>query len=593
MPTIQQYFDIPSSYGGLPLADDSLLYLCDASGTTQIWRQRGSLPPEQVTDFADRVMRLYASPDGEGCFFTKDTGGDERAQIWRLDTQDKAIQLTDDPKVTHQFGGVSPDGHTLYYACNRRHAAHFDLCSMDLQTGEHRILLQNEDFFNTPATLSPDGRWLCFNKMRGKSDNHLWMLDTGTGELRQVGRPGAEATYEEPVFQADSSALYLLTDQDMDVRRVMRYDPEAGTLSRVHEELWDIEDLAFSAEDRFLAMVVREEGFSRLKVLDKKRYAFVQLPEVADGLISGLRWHPEKPLLYFTWSGGARPRHVWSLDVESGQLSQVTKGDTAGIDPESLIAPTLHRFTSFDGLSVPYYFYQAPGDAPGPVLLSIHGGPEGQERPAFKPVYQYLLSQGISIAAPNVRGSDGYGKEYVHLDDKEKRLDSVKDIGALVEHLVEVGQAKAGHMAVMGASYGGFMTLSCLARLPQHFAAGVDIVGITNLVTFLTNTSSYRRAHRESEYGSLEHQRDMLFEVSPIAKVQDIRAPLMVVHGANDPRVPISEAEQIVQSLQKRGIPVQYLRYEDEGHGLAKKKNQLDCYQQVASFLRENLGVKA
>lgn len=592
MPTIQQYFDIPSSFGGLPMADDSLLYLCDASGSTQIWRQRGSLPPEQLTDFADRVMRLYPSPDGKGCFFTKDAGGNERAQIWRLNGQDHATQLTDAPAVTHQFGGVSPDGRTLYYACNARHATHFDLCSMDLQSGEQRILVQNDDFFNTPAVLSPDGRWLCYNKMRGKSDNHLWMLDTQTGEVRQVGRPDTEATYEQPVFQADSSALYLLSDQDLDVRRVMRYDLDASTLSRVHEELWDIEDLAISTADRFLALVVREEGFSRLRVLDRKRYSFIQLPDMEKGLIGGLRWHPEKPILYFTWSTGAKPRHVWALNAKSNRLKQVTRGGTAGIDPGSFIAPALHRFTSFDGLSVPYYFYQAAGDSPGPVLLSIHGGPEGQERPAFKPLYQYLLSQGISIVAPNVRGSDGYGKEYVHLDDKEKRLDTIRDIESLVEHLVQSGQAQAGRLAAMGASYGGFMTLSCLARLPQHFAAGVDIVGIVNLVTFLENTSSYRRAHRESEYGSLEHQHDMLYQVSPIAKVENIRAPLMVVHGANDPRVPISEAEQIVESLQKRGVPVHYLRYEDEGHGLSKRHNQLDCYSQAAQFLCEHLGMK-
>ena len=251
----------------------------------------------------------------------------------------------------------------------------------------------------------------------------------------------------------------------------------------------------------------------------------------------------------------------------------------------------LCHYTSFDGLTVPYWYYRAPGQhsGPRPVLIDIHGGPEGQERPMFTALTEYLVSQGISIVAPNVRGSVGYGKTYTHLDDVEKRLDSVHDIDALVAHLVETGIADRDRIAVMGASYGGFMTLSCVARYPKLWAAGVDVVGMTNLVTFLENTSEYRRAHRESEYGTLAHDRQTLFDVSPIAKVDDICAPLMVIHGANDPRVPVTEAELIVENVRSRGVEVQYLRYEDEGHGLAKRKNQLDCYPQVVAFLKKHL----
>ena len=210
----------------------------------------------------------------------------------------------------------------------------------------------------------------------------------------------------------------------------------------------------------------------------------------------------------------------------------------------------------------------------------------------YSPLIQYLVGQGFNIVAPNVRGSSGYGKTYVHLDDVEKRLDSVHDVACLVEHLVKTGVADPKRIAVMGASYGGFMTLSCVARYPELWAAGVDTVGMSNLETFLENTAEYRRAHRESEYGTLAHDRETLRRVSPIFKVDQITAPMMVIHGANDPRVPVSEAEQIVASLKNRGVPVKYLRYEDEGHGLSKRKNQFDCYPQVAAFLKEQLGVK-
>lgn len=238
---------------------------------------------------------------------------------------------------------------------------------------------------------------------------------------------------------------------------------------------------------------------------------------------------------------------------------------------------------------MPFWLYVPKGAEPKdlPVVVEIHGGPEGQELPTFAPFIQYLVSEGIAVAAPNVRGSTGYGKTYTHLDDVEKRLDSVKDIGSLVEHLVSKGIADRDRLAVNGMSYGGFMTLSCATRLPELWCCAIDTVGMYNLESFLENTAEYRRAHRETEYGSLIHHRHILREVSPIAKIDDIQAPLMVIQGRNDPRVPAEEAEQVVGTLQEKGHTVEYLCYEDEGHGITKLKNQLDCYPRMAAFLKQ------
>ena len=224
-----------------------------------------------------------------------------------------------------------------------------------------------------------------------------------------------------------------------------------------------------------------------------------------------------------------------------------------------------------------------------PVVIEIHGGPEGQEVPSFNGFIQYLLSEGIAVVAPNVRGSTGYGKIYTHLDDVEKRLDSVRDIDSLVTHLIESGTADKNKLAVSGTSYGGFMTLSCASRYPHLWACAIDTVGMYDLVTFLENTADYRRAHRESEYGSLEKHYDILKAVSPAAKISDISAPIMIIQGRNDPRVPVTEAEQAVNALRSLGRTVEYLCYDDEGHGIAKLKNRLDCYPKMAAFLKKYL----
>lgn len=255
--------------------------------------------------------------------------------------------------------------------------------------------------------------------------------------------------------------------------------------------------------------------------------------------------------------------------------------------------PHLSSFYSFDELEVPYWFYIPidAGDGPYPTIINIHGGPEGQAWPTYDGMLQYFLQEGFAVVDPNVRGSTGFGKTYHHLDDVEKRLDSVKDIAALAEHLIEYGIAEAGQLAVMGASYGGYMTLSALVHAPEYWACGCDIVGMSDLETFLENTADYRRAHRSSEYGTLEHDRETLRRVSPIHKIEAIQAPLMVIHGANDPRVPVTEAEQIVERLREQGNEVLYLRYENEGHGLARLENRVDAYSQVVDFFRKSMGL--
>ncbi len=584
--------------------DDHLAFLTDISGVPQVWKVAASGGrTEQLTSYDQRVAALYRLPAGLGLAFAMDAGGNEHNQIFQLPLDgQEARNLTNNPAAVHQFGGMTENGQ-MVFASNSRKYGHFDIYRLSLDSGNQELLLQNEDHYNIPAALSPDGRHLLYNKLKAQSDNALWMLDLLSGASRPIMEDASNvpATYVRPVWNNDSTGFYLLTDRDSQFIYLAFYSLEERRLRTVHQENWDLERVALSADGRYLALTVNEDGYSVLKVKDLwdgPDGSLVALPAMPRGVINGavpMNWSPSGHRLAFAFSSGARPADIWVLDVDQGEVRQVTFSRGEAIAADGFVEPELVRFRSFDGLQVPFWLFRPPGAKPTeplPTVVRVHGGPEGQERPAFNPVVQFLVNQGFAVVAPNVRGSTGYGSDYHHLDDVERRMDSVHDVAALVEFLVEEGIADAGRVSVMGASYGGFMTLASITHYPELWAAAVDIVGIANFETFMENTSAYRRAHRASEYGSLEQHRDLLRRISPIHYVDRIKCPLMVIHGANDPRVPVGEAEQIVASLRQRQHPVSYLRYEDEGHGIVRLANKLHCYPQVAAFLHEHLGTQ-
>ena len=591
MGTINQYFNIGSSTSGRWLTEDSFVFLSTRSGVNQIWEKNISTGEEvQRTFFKERVWNMTVK--NGTVFFTMDAGGNEQEQLHMLIPGQEPCALTASPAARHQFGGIKPDGRTIVFTCNGRDPGNFDLCQMDMETGKQEILLVCDDeYWNMPAAMSPDGRYQLYNRMRGQADNGLWILDTEARTTKNVdSAPGCGGQYVRPAWKADSSGFYFLTDKDSEFQYLAYYDVASENITKLYEESWDLEDVSLSSDGKYLAIKINRDGYTALEIYNTETGAFENTPALPKGVMAyyGSNWAEKSHRLLVTLSSGKRPADVWMLDLDNDCVQRMTFTSLEGLDPDELVEPELHRFASVDGLNVPFWVYRGKGSSRS-VAIEIHGGPEGQERPMFSPLIQYLVSQGLTIVAPNVRGSTGYGRTYVHLDDVEKRLDSVRDAACLAQHLVAEGFADADKVAVMGGSYGGYMTLACTAFYPDLWVAGVDTVGMSNLETFLENTAEYRRAHRESEYGSLERHRGILREVSPIHKVDQITAALMVVHGSNDPRVPVSEAEQIVASLRSRNVPVEYLLYTDEGHGLSKRKNQLDCYPQVAAFLKKHL----
>jgi dipeptidyl aminopeptidase/acylaminoacyl peptidase len=428
-------------------------------------------------------------------------------------------------------------------------------------------------------------------------NNQLFMLDTITGETRSLTPEiGDEhALYTMPSWSANMDGLYLLSNSGRQFLSLAWLDLATAEMTYLRDDPWDADSLALTRDGTRMTLVYNEDGYSRLLIFDVSQGwdARVEMlvPELPRGIF-GVTWSKDGKQLAIGMYRATDAPDVWIWDVREETLWRATRSSLGGIPQESFVEPSLVRYTTFDERQIPAFLYVPHDRKPLslPVVINVHGGPEGQSRPEFDPVVQYLVARGYGVLEPNVRGSTGYGYEYQSLDDVRLRMDSVADLQYAVFWLRESGIADPKRISVMGGSYGGFMVLSAITSYPDLWAAAVDIVGIANFVTFLENTGPWRRKLREAEYGSLEHDREFLEQISPIQQVDRITSPLFVVHGANDPRVPVGEAEQIVAALRDRDVPVEYMRFADEGHGLVKRSNRLIAYPAIARFLDVYMG---
>jgi dipeptidyl aminopeptidase/acylaminoacyl peptidase len=597
---IERYLNIRSAASPTfsPNAD-RIAFLTNITGTPQVWMVSASGGwPEQLTFYADRVDVVRWSPDGSGLIFAKSRGGDENAQLFWLSPDGAQVRaLTDAPKVRHNLGSWSHDGKKISYASNKRNRDYFDIYVMDVATGREELVYQ-QDGSNSALTWSFDDRRLVVSHEGEKLslDNDLYLVDLTTKQATHLTPHEGAAQYGDVYLTRDGSALLLGTNDNREFYSVSRLNLQTKRIETLDDTPRDLAGTTLSPDGRMFAYTINSDGFYELYVREASadgklgaKTEVVKLP--GKGLASGLRFSEDNRKLAFTFSAARFNGDVWLYDLKSHTLSQVTHSSRAGIPQSSFVEPELIHYKTFDGREIPAWYYrpQRNMQAGVPVIVSVHGGPEGQEQPGFSGVYQYFLSRGYAILAPNVRGSTGYGKTYTHLDDVRKREDSVKDLAAAVEWLKTQGGADARRIAVMGGSYGGYMTLAAVTLYPEMWAAAVDTVGIANFESFLKNTSGYRRKLREAEYGSLERDLDFLKAISPLGKVERIRTPLMVIQGRNDPRVPYTEAEQIVRAMQARGAPVEYKLFDDEGHGINKLSNRLIVYPLVADFLDRHM----
>jgi dipeptidyl aminopeptidase/acylaminoacyl peptidase len=553
---------------------------------------------KQITFYNEPVFNGKVRPQHNGFLFSKDVGGNETYQLFYYDLQSgKSTQLSDGYSK-NSAALWKKDGSAFVFTSTRRNQKDHDLYIYDFETSTSKRLLEVEGLWH-PVDWSPDGRYLSIINYRSANESPLFVLDVKHGELRRVAGCGAMVACRGGVWDKDGKGIYFTSDTKGEFRQLYYLDVTTDKEHLLTADLnWDVEQLCLSPEGKQLAFTSNENGIGKLYLLNTDNKQFEKIELLPDGQIGRLRWHPTEHALGMTINTANSPSDAYVLDFEEMQIKRWTKSELGGLRADSFIHPRLMHYATFDSVKntqrkIPAFYYRPNnGKTKHPVLIYIHGGPESQYRPVFLPIFQYYLNElGIAVIAPNVRGSTGYGKQFLKLDNGYKREDSVKDIGCLLDWIAEQPELDERRVAVIGGSYGGYMVLASMTHFNDRLRCGIDIVGISNFVTFLKNTKSYRRDLRRIEYGDERDpkMRKHLEQISPTTNAHKITKPMLIVQGLNDPRVPVSEAEQMIEAIRNNGGEAWYLLAKDEGHGFRKKSNR-DVYSKaVILFLQKYL----
>ncbi len=555
---------------------------------------------EQITFFDEPVSGNFIPQVQDGAvLMTMSRGGDENDQVLLLDQAKFRTLLLTDGKSRHSLDAVRHDGSQVIIGGNQRNGRDTDLYIADpRQAHSLELMMQVNGEHWTAPDWSRDGKTLLLHRYVSINESYFALFDVATKNRTDLSLPSVvKAAIGDMAFSADGKAIYLATDSGSEFLRLARYDRATKQYAWLTDDIrWDVSDLEVDPATGVVAIAVNEDGASKLFVLETDRRRALPLPL---GILSNLEFSPDGERLGFTLARPDAPADAYSIRLRDGELIRWTFSEVGGLDPASFITPHRIQFSSFDGLTVPAYYFRplsATADHPAPVLISIHGGPESQYRPFFTGSSQFFVNElGVAVIHPNVRGSAGYGKTYLQLDNAAKREDSVKDIGALLDWVAKQPELDSKRVAVVGGSYGGYMVLASLVHFGDRIRAGIDIVGIANFLTFLEKTSAYRQDLRRAEYGDeRDPQMRAVFErISPANNANRIRSALFVAHGRNDPRVPFGEAVQIADKVRANGRPVWTVFADNEGHGFSKKDN--DDYVRAAQvvFLQQHLGLTA
>jgi dipeptidyl aminopeptidase/acylaminoacyl peptidase len=586
----------------LDLAQDAsaVVYSTNGSGRFNLWIHPLGGKARRLTGFSRRSVRQARfSPDGRTIVFTADLDGDEQHQVFLIDAAGGLPRPVTDAKAQFNLPArpFAPDGSRIAYAGNDRDPGVQDLIITDLASGLDVRLVPEPGMIAEPAGFAPDGARLLVWAMRGNDDTDLYLTEPGRGDagLRCVTGSVDGEVHQSGPWAADGSGFHEITDAGRD-RRVLAFrDLLSGRVETVSDPAWDAEEVVCSRDGTTLVWTLNTDGVSEL--VARRHGVLVPAPAIPAGQISSLSVSGDGRRVAFLLDSAVRPADVCVADLDTGEFAFLTDSRPPALASGAIspIAPEAVRFPTHDGRDVPALLYRPAGPGPFPVVLSIHGGPEAQERPVYRyaGLYQYLLSAGIGVLAPNVRGSTGYGSAYQKLIHRDWGGADLGDFEHAAEFLTTLPWVDATRLAVFGASYGGFAALSCLARLPAYWAAGVSVVGPSNLATFAAAVPPTWRPLMARWIGDPLADADFLASRSPLTYADRITAPLFVIHGARDPRVAMAESQQVVDSLRARGVPVRFDVYEDEGHGFTDRDNEIRAWQSVADYLIERLASRS
>ncbi|MEW6412418.1 MAG: S9 family peptidase [Candidatus Zixiibacteriota bacterium] len=570
------------------------------TGAPQVFRLTEEGWPYQLTTFEDGIDFFSLSNNAQMGIVGASVGGSEQSQLYLIDTETgRSVQLTQYDDI--RFGAVvwATDDKSIFYFSNEENKKDFFIYQMDIATGEHRKVFGDTTTvtgWSSVADISADGNWLIIDNGTSNVTNDLFLLNLTTLEYKKLNEDDGSVNYGSPILMPDNETIWLTcNDNDDGIPRLAKITVGNAQVEYVADgwldPRWEVGGLGVSRDFKIMIALLNEDGYQRIRIREMASGKELPGPPL-DGIVSSAFIDQHGDII-LGFNGPTRAPDVWRWNPYTKDLKQLTFSTYAGIDRKLFREPKLVHYKSFDDLEIPAFLYLPPDykeGEPVPFVIDAHGGPEGQFQPSFARNIQYLMLNGYGVLAPNPRGSSGYGIHYMNLDNYKNRKNSLKDYKAGADWLIENGYTKPEMLGIRGGSYGGYVVLGMITEYPRLFAAAIDIVGISNFRTFLQNTAAYRRMYRETEYGPLSDP-EFLESISPLNKAHLIETPLLVIHGENDPRVPIGEARQIIEAIQKRGGEVDSLIFSSEGHGTKKRSSTIAEYTKHVEFFDRYLKV--
>lgn len=555
---------------------------------------------QQITFFHEPVggAGINPNPKNKSFLFTRDIGGGEFYQIYLFDMETGSSTLLTDGKSRNGMNGFSSKGDKFAYSSTKRNKTDVDIYIKELSAPYNEKMIVSEGGEWGVLDWSKDDSKMLLLNYISANESRLFLYDFAAGKLSRLNEGKEPVSYGSALFNERASGFYFVSDEGTEFQKLRFYDLKTGKIEIITKDIeWNISELELSNKGDKLLFTANEDGITKVYLLNTKTNKYAPVKNIPLGLAGGFKFNKKDTELAFVSNTSKTPSDVYSIDINSQKLTRWTYSEVGGLNTDKFVMPELIHYKTFDKVDgkermIPAFIYKPEGKGPFPVLVNIHGGPEGQFTPSFSSIIQYYVKElGIAVIAPNVRGSTGYGKTYLAADNWYKREESVKDIGTLLDWIETQSDLDAKRVCVYGGSYGGFMVLASLTNFNDRLKCGVDVVGISNFVTFLENTQSYRRDLRRVEYGDerIPEMREYLNKISPLTNIEKVTKPLFVIQGLNDPRVPVTEADQVFNKVKKNGGNAWYLLAKDEGHGFQKKTNRDYMTNAIILFLQENL----
>lgn len=596
--TIEQFMNT-IAVGGASFSPDEkeILFSSDESGIRNVYAVpvAGGKARALTTSTTDTTTSVSFFPNDTRFLYTRDQGGNELHHLYVREKDGSERDLTPGEKLKASFEGWSGDRKSFFVRSNERDPKYFDVYRYDVATYERKMIYKNEAGYG-PSAISRDGRWIALEKPISTADNDLFVHDTEKGETKKISEHKGRSEFNATDFDPSSKWLYFLTNDGSEFQRLRRYELATGKSEDVEKADWDIWRSWFSETGKYRATIVNEDARSSVRIIDVKSGKTIPLPKLPSGSnVNSVRFSPSDRLMAMYVDADRAPSNLYVHDFTSGKTTRLTDTLTKEVDPEDLVDTAVIRFKSFDGMVIPGILYkphQATAEAKAPAIVMVHGGPGGQARRGYKYSAQFLANHGYVVLDINNRGSSGYGKTFYVADDRKHGREPLWDCVEAKKHLSSLPYVDGSRVAIMGGSYGGYMVAAALAFQPDVFDVGVNIFGVTNWVRTLQSIPPWWEAGRQSLYdeiGNPETELEMLKAASPLFHADKIKKPLIVIQGANDPRVIKAESDDIVAAVKKNGVPVEYVVFDDEGHGFTKKKNQIAAYGAILTFLNQHL----